>query len=326
METHRAQPAPQIGEDHVLACHRWRWSHGSAAARLLADSGEQVRLVTRSGSGPVDPRIERVSADASDAARLAELTAGAEALFNCAMPPYDRWPAEWPPLAAALLSAAERSRADYVMLGNTYGYGPVDGPVIDGLPMAPTSRKGQVRAQMWCDARVAHEAGRVRVTEVRASDYLGAAAYSPFTLMVGAQVLTGAPASYPGDLDAPHSWSYTGDTARTLVAAARHEESWGRAWHVPSTSEISVRQLAGRLAAVADARAPRLRHMPLHELEEIGRTDSVMAEFPEMLYLYDRPNILDTSSTLKTLGVTPTPLDDVLTEMAIEAARTARSD
>ncbi|MBB5083990.1 NAD-dependent epimerase/dehydratase family protein [Nonomuraea endophytica] len=293
---------------------------GSALARLLADSGEQVRLVTRRGGGPVHPSIERVGADAADAARLAELTAGATVLFNCAMPPYDRWPTDWPPLAAALLSAAEHSGADYVMLGNTYGYGPVDGPVIEGLPLTPTSRKGQVRAQMWHDALAAHQAGRVRVTEVRASDFLGAGAYSPFTLMVGAQVLAGVPAAYPGDLDAPHSWTYTGDAARTLLAAAGNEESWGRARHVPSTTELPARQLAGCLAAAANAAAPRLRHMPLTELEEIGRTDSIMAEFPEMLYLYDRPNILDASSAIKSLGITPTPIDDVLREMAARSA------
>lgn len=294
---------------------------GSAAARLLADAGERVRLVTRRGGGPVHPRIELVAADATGRDRLAELAAGASVLFNCAMPAYDRWPSDWPPLAASLLSAAERTGADYVMLGNTYGYGPVDGPVSEELPLSPTSRKGQVRAQMWHDAHAAHEAGRVRVTEVRATDFLGAGAYSPFTLMVGAQVLAGEPVSYPGDLDAAHSWSYTVDTARTLIAAARHEDSWGRAWHVPSTSELSVRELAGGLAEAAGVPAPQLRHLPLADLEEIARADSIMAEFPEILYLYDRPNIVDASLTSKALGVTPTPIDDVLKEMAAPASK-----
>ncbi|MFF3404947.1 NAD-dependent epimerase/dehydratase family protein [Streptomyces sp. NPDC002742] len=297
---------------------------GSATARLLADSGEQVRLITRRGIGPTHPQIERIAADATDIARLVELATGAAVLFNCAMPPYDRWPAEFPPMAAALLAAAERTGSDYVMLGNTYGYGPIDGPVTEDLPMAPTSQKGIVRSRMWLDARAAHAAGRVRVTEVRANDYLGAGAYSPFTLMVGARVLAGSPVSYPGDLDAPHSWSYTGDVARTLVAAARHDESWGRAWHVPSVSEASVRQLATHLAEAADAPPPRLHHMTIQELQDIGRTDSVMAEFPEMLYLYDRPNFLDASSTAKTLDVAPTPLDDVLAEMVSEHARSVR--
>ncbi|MCP2315782.1 Nucleoside-diphosphate-sugar epimerase [Nocardia amikacinitolerans] len=289
---------------------------GSATARLLADSGDRVRLVTRSGSGPVHERIERVAADATDTTRLTELTRGAATLFNCAAPPYDRWPTDFPPLAAALLAAAERTGADYVMLGNTYGYGPVDGPVTAELPMAASSAKGSVRARMWHDARAAYEAGRVRVTEVRANDFLGAHAYSPFTLMVGGQVLAGSAAWWPGDFDAPHSWTYTGDAARTLIAAARHEQSWGRAWHVPSSSEESVRELAVHLAAAAGAPEPRLNRMTLAELTEIGRTDSVMAEFPEMLYLYDRPNILDASSTTTTLHVTATPIDEVLAEMA----------
>ncbi|MFB9834135.1 hypothetical protein [Actinoallomurus acaciae] len=54
------------------------------------------------------------------------------------------------------------------------------------------------------------------------------------------------------------------------------------------------------------------------ELEEIGRTDSVMAEIPEILYLLDRPNILDASQAAETLKVTPTPIDLVLEEMAVE--------
>ncbi|MFI8454339.1 NAD-dependent epimerase/dehydratase family protein [Kitasatospora sp. NPDC085464] len=297
---------------------------GAAAAQLLADAGERVRLVTRRGGGPLHERIERVAADATDTGRLAELTCGAAVLFNCAMPAYDRWPSEFPPLAASLLAAAERTGSDYVMLGNTYGYGPVDGPVTEELPMEPSSVKGRVRAHMWHDALAAYEAGRVRVTEVRASDYLGAGAYSPFTLMVGAQVLSGAPVAYPGDLDVPHSWTYTGDAARTLIAAARSEESWGRAWHTPSTSQAPVRELAASLALAAGAPAPDLTRMTGAELEEIGRTDSVMAEFPEMLYLYDRPNLVDAANTSAVLNLTPTPIHAVLDEMAAEHRRTAR--
>ncbi|MET9452079.1 NAD-dependent epimerase/dehydratase family protein [Streptomyces cinerochromogenes] len=296
---------------------------GSATARLLAAAGERVRLVTRRGSGPLHERIERVTADATDTARLIELTRGATTVFNCAMPPYDRWPAEFPPLAAAVLAAAERTGAAYVMLGNVYGYGPTDEAAREDHPLAPTSIKGRVRARMWQSARAAHDAGRVRVTEVRASDFLGADAYSPFTLMVGAQVLAGSTAFYPGDPHAPHSWTYTVDAARTLIAAARHEESWGRAWHVPSASEAPASELAARLAAAAGAPGPRLERMTSAELEEIGRTDPVMAEFSEMLYLYDRPSILDASLTAKTLDITPTPIDEVLAEMAAQRTQPA---
>ncbi|GAA4259391.1 NAD-dependent epimerase/dehydratase family protein [Dactylosporangium darangshiense] len=287
---------------------------GTSTALLLAESGDRVRLVSRRGGGPAHPLIELVAADATDAARLTELTEGATTLFNCAMPAYDRWPTDWPPLAGALLTAAERTGAGYVMLGNVYGYGPIAGSMTPDLPMAPTTRKGRVRATMWLDALAAHDAGRVRVTEVRASDYLGAGSASLYSLAVAPRVVAGEAAAYPGDHDAPTSWTYTGDVARVLVAASRDERAWGRAWHVPSTSEASARELTVRLADVAGAPAPQLARMSAEEVAAAGRANSIMAEISEMLYLFEQPLILDASLTEQTFGIGPTPLDDALIE------------
>src|SRR6266536_1896491 len=146
---------------------------GSAVAQLLADEGEQVRVVTRRGGGPRHPAVERVAADAADGARLSELARGAVALYNCANPQYHRWPTDWPPIAAALLAAAENSGAVLTTTANLYGYGPVDGPMTEDTPLASTGRKGRVRTRMWLDALAAHDAGRVRATEARASDFIG---------------------------------------------------------------------------------------------------------------------------------------------------------
>ncbi|WP_439677300.1 NAD-dependent epimerase/dehydratase family protein [Embleya sp. MST-111070] len=293
---------------------------GTATALLLAESGERVRVVTRRGGGPEHPLIERVAADASDAARLTELTRGAATLFNCAMPAYDRWPTDWPPLAAALLTAAERTGVRYVMLGNVYGYGPVDGPMTEDLPMAPTTVKGRVRADMWTDALDAHEAGRALVTEVRASTYLGVGVASLFNFVVVPNVLAGTPAAVPDDLDAPQSWSYNGDVARTLVAAARSPESWGRAWHVPS-STASIRTLTTHFATLTNSPTPTLTRMSINELRALGRENPIIAEFEEMLYLTDGTSHLDATTTTEHLKITATPTKTTLTELATAASK-----
>jgi len=172
---HHRQPRHLVGRRRAVV---GAGATGIPTARLLATAGEQVRLVSRRGSGPAHPRIELVAADATDTAGLTAVTRGATALYNCAMPPYDQWPDQWPPLAAALLASAERTGADYVMIGNAYGYGPADGPLTEDLPLAATTAKGRVRARMWLDAKAACDAGRVRVTEVRAHDFLGPGALS----------------------------------------------------------------------------------------------------------------------------------------------------
>jgi len=190
---------------------------GRTVARQLAERGEQVRIITRSGSGPEHPAIERVKADATDADRLSELTTGATVLYNCANPPYHRWPIDWPPLADAMLSAAKATDAVLAITGNLYGYGPVDGPMTEDLPLAATTRKGQVRAKMWNDA----VAAGVRVTEARASDYVGPGAASVFSAVILPAMAKGRTARMPADIDLPHTFTYTLDTARTLVTLAR---------------------------------------------------------------------------------------------------------
>lgn len=226
-----------------------------AAARLFAEDGERVRIVSRRGTGPDHALIEPIALDATDAEALAELSRGAETIVNCAMPAYHTWPQTVPPLFRAILAAAVRSGADYVMLGNLYAYGPVDGPVTEDLPLLATGPKGRVRAQMWQEAAEAHAAGRVRVTEVRSGQFLGAGAVSSFTLTVQPTVLTGQLALTPAALDTPTGYTAIDDAARALVTLVRDERSFGHAWHAPTTN-ATVRELATILADLAGAPAP----------------------------------------------------------------------
>ena len=100
---------------------------GSRVAGMLAERGDRVSVVSRRGSGPAVPRaVTRVAADAADAEAMARLAEGVSVIYNCVNPPYHRWPADWPPIAASLLGAAERSGAVLVTLSNLYGYGPRD--------------------------------------------------------------------------------------------------------------------------------------------------------------------------------------------------------
>jgi nucleoside-diphosphate-sugar epimerase len=304
---------------------------GIATAELLADAGEDVRLVTRSGGGPVHPRIRRIALDASNTDKLAAVLAGATTLYNCAAPPYHLWRNQLPALASGMLSAAIATGVDYAMLGNLYGYGPVAGPITEDLPLKPNSVKGELRAQAWAEAKAAHDAGRVRVTEIRASDFIGRGAASVFTIMVAPRVLANKTALFPADLDAPHSWTGTVDAARALVAAGADERSWGRPWHVPTNPAVSPRQLAILLAHCAGVGPPKLRRMPGWLLASAALGSKVVRELPEMQYQLQKPFVVDSSEFERTFGLTATSLTDILQDgyshipSATELARGARS-
>jgi nucleoside-diphosphate-sugar epimerase len=293
---------------------------GSAVALLLAGQGRNVRVVTRSGSGPQHPLIERIAADASDARRLTELTAGAEALYNCANPKYTEWERVWYPMNNAMIAAARAADAVYAITGNLYGYGPrADGRMDEHSPLAAVGRKGRVRVKMWRDAL---DSG-VRTFEARGSDYIGAGALGIFSSVILPAVRRGGTAWMPGNPDLPHTFTYTGDMARTLVALAGDERAYGKAWHVPSPAPVTVRQVAERYSALTGTRPLKLHKLPRFVMHTAGLAVPLAREVAEMDYQWYRPFVLDSTLTQNTFGLTPTELGQGIKDLIPVADATA---
>ncbi|MEU8582041.1 NAD-dependent epimerase/dehydratase family protein [Streptomyces abikoensis] len=284
---------------------------GAATARLLVEQGHSVRVVTRSGRSP-EPGIEHVALDASDSERLSAAVRGAAALYSCAAPPYHRWASEWPPLASSLCAAAEETGAVLVMLGNLYGYGPVEGsgPMTEELPLAATGPKGRVRAAVWEQARKLHEQGRIKAVEVRASDFFGPGVTDGGHLAarVMPRLLRGKAVSTLGNPDAPHSWSYLPDVAAALVEVAGEERAWGRAWHVPTEPALSVRDMVGRLADRAGTGPVAVRGLSPAVLGVASVFSPLIRELKEIRYQFDRPFVIDASAYEAAFAVRATPV------------------
>ncbi|NRQ38691.1 NAD-dependent epimerase/dehydratase family protein [Nonomuraea sp. NN258] len=286
---------------------------GTHLAGKLLTQGRQVTVVTRSGSGP-DGAV-KVAADVADPvigrARLIEVTRGADVLYNCVNPRYHRWLTDWPPMAASFLAAAESTGAVLTILGNLYPYGPVDGPLTEDLPLASTSPKAQVRAKMWADALAAHEAGRIRVTEVRGSDYFGPGAsdqsYLGDRFLVPLRAGKTIQLLWPADM--PHTWTYLPDVADALIVAGADERAWGRPWHVPSAEPLTFRQLGARMAALLDRPAPKLAQLPWPLVRALGLFSPMVGELKHVRYQFTAPYVLDSTAFQRTFGVAPTPID-----------------
>jgi len=286
---------------------------GSSAALELAGAGHRVKLVTKSGRGPVHTGIELVATDASDRAALSRIVSGADVLYNCANPPaYNRWAEIWPPLSASFLKTAETTGAGLVIMSNLYGYGPVDHPMTEVDPLAASGKKGRIRAQMWTEALAAHAAGRIRATEARASDFYGPGTGNSHFGRNVPNLLAGRRIRVIGDPDAPHSWTFVGDVGRALAVLGTDARSWGRAWHVPSPPPLSQREMAARVCELAGLPAPRVAGAPSAMTRALGLFSPVMRELQETLYQFDRPFVVDSSAFTREFGVVATPLDEAL--------------
>jgi nucleoside-diphosphate-sugar epimerase len=297
---------------------------GLTTAEELVARGHRVRVLSRSG-GVSSDAVEHRQVDAADAAALAEQARGAAALYNAVNPAYHRWATDWPPVAAALLSAAERTGAVLVTMSNLYGYGRPTGPMTAGTPLAATDVKGRVRARMWTEALAAHEAGRARVTEARAADFAGPqvpADHSHLNRQLPA-LRTGRRAWVVGDPDARRSWAYLPDVAATLATLGTDERALGRAWHVPNDAPRSQRQALDDLARGLGVPPVPVTGIPWPVLRAVGVAVPMMREVVAIRHQWDQDYVSDATATTATFGLTATPWDEVVRETVAAVPATA---
>jgi nucleoside-diphosphate-sugar epimerase len=276
-------------------------SIGTNIARILTDRGESVLMVTRSGSGPEHPLVERVAADASDAERLSRLSRGAEVIYHAANPPaYTMWEQMLPPIQTAVIAAAKANDAVLALTGSLYAYGKQPGGRMnEHTPLTATEQ--------------ANSAG-IRAFEARGSDYIGKNAVGLYSLVIGPALESGKTAMMPGHLDMPHTFTYNGDMAKALVALAPDSRSWGRAWHVPSAPAITLRELARRYSAAAGKPPVKLFQLPRFVMRATGVFVPSAREMAEMDYQWYAPFHLDATETARTFDLTATDIDVAIRE------------
>jgi len=290
---------------------------GSTTAEELVRQGHTVRVLSRSGGISTDD-VEHRRVDATDTDAVTAAARGAAALYNAVNPAYTRWAEDWPPVAAALLAAAERTGAVLVTMSNLYAYGRPTGPMTPETPLAATDTKGRVRRRMWLDALAAHEAGRVRVTEARAADFVGPQVSGDHSHLVRQlePIRRGRRIWVVGDPDAPRSWAYLPDVARTLAVLGTDERALGRAWHVPVDAPRSQREAVDDLAAALRRSAPPVTGMPWWVLRSLGTVVPFLREVVGVRHQFDQPFVTDASATTSTFGLTPTPWPEVVAATA----------
>ena len=287
---------------------------GSTVAQQLADAGHRVRLLTRSGSGPVHPLIERRRVDVSQPAALREALAGAVAVHHCIHgSAYDArvWRAELPRAERAVLDAAGAVGAVVVFPESLYSYGPVDGPITEDLPRAATGGKLGVRTELLAQ----RDASATPTVSVAASDFYGPGvrnAHAGERLVP--TVLGGRTMRVLGSLDQPHSFTYVPDLAAAMITAAGRQDLWNSFLHAPTAAPLTQRRLVEMVAAAGGVRVPRMSAIPAGVLGAASLFSREMRELAETSYMFSRPFVLDSSASEERLGLSPTPVEAGLAE------------
>lgn len=289
---------------------------GSRLAKLLAADGRQVVMIVQNVSSPdLTPGVNLRAADARVTESLLAAAPEAAVIYNCVNPPYDKWEVEWPKLSKAVNDYAINTGADLVICSNLYGYGPHTGVMTEDLPLNATWVNGKARARVWSEAKALHDAGQLRVTEVRGSDYICANEQSRMGNRVVPNLMLGKPVQLLGSLDQPHTWTYPEDVARLMMALAESEKSWGRAWHVPSSEPKTQRQVVADIAKELGVSDYRLSSVPPLIEKVLGLFNPMMKELVRANYQFNGPFVMSSDAATKTFGVVATAWSRVIADL-----------
>lgn len=271
--------------------------------------GHRVRAVTRTRSIQVPAGVEARTGDIVDPADAERLCRGATVIYACFGAPHQQWPEVFPAMARGVLWAATRSSARLVFADNLYAYGPQTQPLVETLASTVHGRKPRLRAEIAERLLAAHRAGMAELVIARASDFYGPGIDNAMigTGLVRA-LLDGRRIFLPGDLDAPHTFTFVPDFARALIVLGAAAGVSGQVWHVPSAPAIGLRALVERLAALAGTRA-RVHALPRAATRIAGWFSPATRELLELGFQWDRPYLVSHAKYAARFGDRFTPLD-----------------
>lgn len=290
----------------------------------LARQGRRIRQV---GRHPivVQPGDELIRADLTNAEATFAAVSGSEVAYLVAGLTYSTsvWQARWPLVMRNVIDACSRYKTRLVFLDNVYAYGQVDGVMTEDTPFNPCSKKGEVRAAIATTLRNAMHSGEVQALIARSADFYGPGAdLSLLAAILFSRLRAGKSPQWVGKPDAVHTFTFTPDIGRALVALGANPTAFGQTWHVPTARDLGQAMgheaVTGRalthLACKIAHQPARLQVAPRWLFRAMGWFAPVLRENNEMMYQLEHPYRFDSSKAKQAFAWQATPYSEGLAQ------------
>jgi nucleoside-diphosphate-sugar epimerase len=276
--------------------------------KALAGRKEPLRLVSRNPK-PVAGVAETVAADLSRLDDTVKAVSGSRIVFLVVGLKYDvkLWRALWPPIMRNAIEACKRANAKLIFFDNVYMYGKVNGAMTEETPFRPSSRKGEIRAQIATMLLDEIKAGTVTALIARAADFYGPHVRTGIpNVLVFDKFAKDKKANWLANDSTKHSFSFTPDAARSLVLLAENDNAWNQTWHVPTAPDPPTGKQFIELAAKEFGTKPKYRVLTPAMVWLAGCFDTTVGNLHEMLYQYQSDYIFDSTKFNKAFALQPT--------------------
>jgi nucleoside-diphosphate-sugar epimerase len=264
---------------------------GSELAKELKKYTSDIRLVSRNPK-KVNDTDQLFPADLTDSAQVKKAIEGSEIVYLVVGFEYSIkvWQKEWAKLMKTTMDACKANNTKLVFFDNVYLYDrDFLGNMTEETPIRPTSKKGQVRAEIAVMLMDAVKAGKLERLIARAADFYGPKNEKSMLIeMVVKNMKKGKAANWFATMDKIHSFTYTPDAAKATAILGNTPDAYGQVWHLPTDNQKLTAKQWVELFAKEMGTAPKYSVLAPWLLTVLGWFVPIMKELQEMVYQYDR--------------------------------------
>jgi nucleoside-diphosphate-sugar epimerase len=228
----------------------------------------------------------------------------------------DVWCKLWPALMKNVIDACEQYNCKLVFFDNVYAIGGDNVKhITEESPISPTSKKGEVRAEVDRLILDAINKGRIEAIIARSPDFFGPHKATSLTMnLIYDNLVKNKTAQWFSNAKVPHSTGYTPDLAKGTAILGNTPDAYNQIWNLPVDPNVITGQEWVNLFAKHMGKPNKVTVAPKWLLHVLGLFIPIMKEMPEMCYQFDREYYFDSSKFNTRFNYTPTTNEQAVIE------------
>ena len=230
------------------------------------------------------------------------------------------WKENWVPFIQNVVDACIKHNSKLVFFDNVYAIGGNNvNNITENSPISPTSKKGEIRAEVDRIILKNMESNNLQAIIARSPDFFGGTARQTSVIMnlVYDNLIKDKKAQWFCNAKLVHTMGYVPELAKGTAMLGNTPEAYNQIWNLPTDANRITGEEWINLFAKELGKDNKFTVLPNWMVKGFGLIVPVMKELAEMNYQYDREYFFDSSKFNNYFKFTPIP-HSVAVKQAIE--------
>lgn len=296
-------------------------SIGIELAKALKDYTSDIRLVNRNPE-KVNSTDSLFPADLTQKNDIFEAVEGSKITYVTIGFPYKTkvWRQIWIPFIENVIAACLAHHSKLVFFDNVYAIGGDNvNHITENSPISPTSKKGEIRAEVDRLILEHIDKNNLQAIIARAPDFFGGTSRQNSVIMnlVYDNLEKRKKAQWFCNAKVVHSMGYVPDLAKGTAMLGNTPQAFNQIWNLPTDPQRITGEEWINLFASSMGMENKYTVLPNWLVKSIGLFVPVMSELAEMNYQYDRDYYFDSTKFNSYFNFKPTS-NEIAVKKAIE--------